>query len=75
MHGFLTLLQIFALILAMELRNYTEDFVETGTNGWYDILIDYSEENLSKKGLKISESERRGFSILSAYFKFQIFDP
>ena len=55
MHGCLTLLQIFALILAMELRNYTEDFVEAGTNGWYDILIDYREGNLSNKGEKISE--------------------
>merc|ERR1712080_192373 len=35
----------------MELRNYTEDFVEAGTKGWYDVLNDYNEENLSNKGL------------------------
>ena len=61
MHGFLTLLQIFGVIMAMELRNYTEDFVEASTNGWHDILLSYSKENLSNKGEKMPG--RRSFSI------------
>ena len=49
--------------MAMELRNYTEDFVEASTNGWHDILLNYSKENLSNKGEKIPG--RSGFSINS----------
>ena len=45
--------------MAMELRNYTEDFVEASTNGWHDILLNYSKENLSNKGEKMPG--RRGF--------------
>ena len=47
--------------MAMELRNYTEDFAEAGTNGWHDNLRDYTVENLSNKGEKIPG--RSSFSI------------
>jgi len=54
MHGLLTLMQIFALILGMELRNFTEDFAEYGRNGWHKSVIQYDEKNLANNGEKIS---------------------
>ena len=35
----------------MELRNYTEDFVQTGTAPWHSVLRNYNDENISTKNL------------------------
>ena len=72
LHGFLTLLQIFALILAMELRNYTEDFVDYGTKGWYDILNNYNENNPSTQvfGRPIKSREKICHTIKQYHFAY-----